>query len=61
VRWRHGCRWSCCRLAEEFFAVADAEEEGEPVQVGAEGLSVAGGVADERGETVGEGLFLAAG
>jgi hypothetical protein len=27
---------SWCRLAEEFFAVAGAEEEGEPVQAGAE-------------------------
>jgi hypothetical protein len=50
-------RW----LAEEFFAVAGAEEEGEPVQVGAEGIGVVGGVADEGGEAAGEGLFLAAG
>jgi hypothetical protein len=38
VHWlqRFGCSW--CRLAEEFAAIADAQEEGEPVQVGAEGL-----------------------
>ena len=49
------------RLAEEFLAVADAEEEDEPVQVGAEGVGVVGGVADEGGEAAGQGLFLAAG
>jgi hypothetical protein len=48
-------------LAEEFFAVAGTEEEDEPVQVGAESVSVVGGVADDGGGGVGEGLFLAAG
>jgi hypothetical protein len=52
---------SWVRLAEEFFAVGGAEEEGEPVQVGAEGAGVVGGVADEGGEVVGEGLLVAAG
>ena len=37
------------------------EEEDEPVQVGAEGVGVVGGVADKGGEAVGEGRFLAAG
>jgi hypothetical protein len=50
-----------CRLAEEFFAVVAAEEEDEPVQVGAEGAGVVGGVAGEGGEAFGEGVFLAAG
>jgi hypothetical protein len=50
-----------CRLAEEFFAVVAAEKEDEPVQVGAEGAGVVGGMADEGGEALGEGLFLAAG
>ena len=53
--------WSLRRLAEEVFAVAGAEEEDEPAQVGAEGIGVVGGVADVGGEAVGEGLFLAAG
>jgi hypothetical protein len=48
-------------LAEEFAAVAVAEEEDEAVQVGAEGFGVVGGVADEGGEAAGEGLFVAAG
>jgi hypothetical protein len=50
-----------CRLTEEFFAVVAAGEEDEPVQAGAEGAGVVGGVADEGGEAPGEGLFLAAG
>jgi hypothetical protein len=54
------CWWSWRRLAEEFFAVAGAEEEGEPVQVGAESVGVVGGVADEGGEAAGEDLLLAA-
>jgi hypothetical protein len=37
-----------------------AEEEGEPVQVGAEGGGVVGGVAGEGGEAAGEDLLLAA-
>ena len=41
-------------------SVACAEEEGEPVQVGAEGAGVVCG-ADEGGEAVGEDLLLAAG
>jgi hypothetical protein len=36
-----------------------AEEEGEPVQVGAEGGGVVGGVADEGGEAVGEPPVMA--
>ena len=52
---------SWCRLAEEVFAVACPEEEGEPGQVSAERVGVAGGVAGEGGEAVGESLFLAAG
>jgi len=47
--------------AEEFFAVAGAGEKGEPVQVGADSVGGAGGVADEGSEAAGEGLFLAAG
>jgi hypothetical protein len=45
--------WSRGWLAEEFFAVAGSEEEGEPVQVGAESLGVASGAAHEGGEAVG--------
>ena len=52
---------SRCWLAEGFFAVAGAEEEHEPAQVSAEGAGVVGGVADEGGEALGEGVFLAAG
>jgi hypothetical protein len=40
-------------IRRTFFAVADAEEEGEPVEVGAERAGVAGRVADEGGEAVG--------
>src|SRR4029077_6407054 len=53
-------RRRAARCAEEFFAVGLAEEEGEPVQVGAEGGGVVGGMADEGGEAAGEDLFLAA-
>jgi hypothetical protein len=48
-------------VAEQFLAVAGAEEEGEPVQAGAEGAGAVGGVADECGEAVGGGVLLAAG
>ena len=44
-----------------FLAVAGAEEEYESVQVSTEGVGVVGGVADEGGEALGEGVFLAAG
>src|SRR5262249_20548462 len=37
------------------------KEEDEPAQVSAEGVGVVGGVADEGGEAIVEGLFLAAG
>jgi len=53
--------WSWCRLAEEVFALAGSEEECESVQVGAERVGVVGGVADEGGEAVGEGVFAVAG
>src|SRR5215469_6978935 len=43
-----------------FFAVAGAEEEGEPVQVCAQGIGVVGGVADEGGQAFLKGRFLAA-
>ncbi len=46
---------------EEFVAVADHEQEDEPVQVGAEGFDAVGRVADEGGVPIGEGLFVAAG
>jgi hypothetical protein len=37
-------------VAEEVLSVAAAQEEGEAVQVGAEGVRPVGGVADERQE-----------
>jgi hypothetical protein len=43
-----------------FFAVAGAEEEDEPAQVGAEGVSGVGRVADVGGEALVEGLVVAA-
>jgi hypothetical protein len=45
----------------QCLAVGFAEEEGEPLQVGAEATGVVGGMADEGGEAVGEDLLLAAG
>jgi hypothetical protein len=46
-------------FSEELFAVAEAEQEHEPVQVRLQLLDAVGVVADEGGEAVGEGLPLA--
>jgi hypothetical protein len=46
---------------EKFFAVADAEEEDESVEVGAEGVDAVGGVADIGGQAASESLLPAAG
>jgi hypothetical protein len=40
--------------------VAGAEEEGEPVQVGAQGIGVVGGVTNEGGQAFLKGRFLPA-
>jgi hypothetical protein len=44
-----------------LFAVAEAEQEHEPVQVVAQFVEVVVVVSDVSGEAVGEGLSLAAG
>ena len=60
----HGASPSCVGRRhgspKEFFAVADPEQEDEPVQVGAERAGAVGGVAGMGLEAAGEGLFLAA-
>jgi len=51
-----GCRGSVGVFAEEELAVVAAEEEGEAVQVGAEGVRAVGGVADEGEQRGGKAL-----